>query len=245
MKAAVNKMTATIPFRLNASFIQQQGALIALILLIIFASISYENFLTSQNLLNVLKQNSMIGIVAIGMTFVILTGGIDLSVGSFIALGGVLSAYLSTMNLTAAIVIPIVATAALGLVNGFIIAKGKLEPFIVTLAMMIGVRGLVYIITNEESVIASPNTESFFNFLGNGLLLGIPIPVWLFIILIAISWYVLKHTPFGRHTYAVGGNESASQLMGVKVAKVKVLVYVISGALSGLAGIILAGRLGE
>ncbi|WP_082232943.1 ABC transporter permease [Halobacillus massiliensis] len=244
MKAAVNKMTAAFPFKLNVSFIQQQGALIALILLIIFASVNYDNFLTSQNIINVLKQNSMIGIVAVGMTFVILTRGIDLSVGSLIALGGVLSAYLTSLNLVLAIVVPILATAVLGMVNGLIIAKGNLEPFIVTLAMMIGVRGIVYITTGEQSVIVSQETESIFNYIGNGLLLGIPFPVWLFIGLVVLSWYVLHYTRFGRQTYAVGGNESGSQLMGIKVTKIKVLAYVVSGGLSGLAGIVLAGRLG-
>lgn len=245
MKTAVARMVNNrSSYKINPSFLQQQGALIALLLLVIFASFSYENFLTSQNLINVLKQNSMIGIVAIGMTFVILTRGIDLSVGSFIALGGVLSAYLTSVNMGLAIILPIAVTALLGMVNGLIISKGKLEPFIVTLAMMIGIRGLVYIATEEQSVVVSEGAEPFYNFLGNGILLGIPIPVWLFISLVIFAWYILKHTQFGRHTYAVGGNESASRLMGVKVTKVKVLAYVISGALSGFAGIILAGRLG-
>nr|WP_275980173.1 ABC transporter permease [Halalkalibacter alkaliphilus] len=194
--------------------------------------------------MNVLKQNSMLGLVAIGMTFVILTRGIDLSVGSFIALGGILAAQLSSVNLLVAIIVPILITGALGMVNGLIIAKGGLEPFIVTLAMMIGIRGIVYIMTDERSVSVPDSAEPFFNYLGNGLLLGIPVPIWLFLILILISWYILTHTQFGRHVYAVGGNESASQLMGVKVNKIKVSVYVISGILSGFAGIVLAGRLG-
>ncbi|MBM7551884.1 ABC transporter permease [Thalassobacillus pellis] len=244
MKAAVQRMTSSIPIRFNASLIQQQGAFIALVLLIIYASLSYENFLTSQNIINVLKQNSMIGIVAVGMTFVILTKGIDLSVGSLIALGGVLSAYLTNVNMILALIIPIAITALLGMVNGLIISRGNLEPFIVTLAMMIGVRGIVFIITGEQSVIVTEGAEYFYYFLGNGLFLGVPFPVWLLLLIVGISWYVLKMTRFGRHTYAVGGSENASQLMGVKTKNIKVWVYVISGTLSGLAGIILAGRLG-
>lgn len=234
----------TFPYKFNATFIQKQGALIALLLLLIFATVRYENFLTYQNVMNVLKQNSMLGLVAIGMTFVILTRGIDLSVGSFIALGGILAAQLTSVNLVVAIIVPILVTGALGMVNGLIISKGGLEPFIVTLAMMIGVRGIVYIMTDERSVSVTGSAEPFFNYLGNGLLLGVPVPILLFLIMILITWYILTHTQFGRHVYAVGGNESASQLMGVKVNKIKVSVYVISGVLSGFAGIVLAGRLG-
>ncbi|WP_408008326.1 ABC transporter permease [Pseudalkalibacillus sp. A8] len=225
-------------------FLQKHGALSALILIVIGASIRYESFLTSQNILNLLRQNSMLGIVAIGMTFVILTKGIDLSVGSLLALGGITAAYASQFGIFWALVIPILATTILGSVNGVIISKLKMEPFIVTLAMMIGVRGLVYAITDQRSVTVDPGIAEFFKFFGRGSLLWIPVPIWIFVLLIVAATFLLKYTKFGRHVYAVGGNEEASKLMGLNADRIKILVYAISGALAGLAGIILASRLG-
>jgi ribose/xylose/arabinose/galactoside ABC-type transport system permease subunit len=227
-----------------AVFLQKQGALLTLVLLVLFASIKYDNFLTTQNILNILKQNSMIGIVAIGMTFVILMKGIDLSVGSLLALGGVMSATLSSYGLFVALLVPILITTFLGCVNGWIIAKLKMEPFIVTLAMMIGVRGFIYAFTEEKTISVVPGSKQFFLDLGNGAFFGIPNPVWIFVIALVISSFILHQTKFGRNVYAIGGNEEATRLMGIRVDRMKIMVYALSGALAGFTGIILAGRLG-
>jgi ribose/xylose/arabinose/galactoside ABC-type transport system permease subunit len=231
-------------FRYFTGFLKNHGALTALILIVIAAAVRYDSFLTTQNIVNLLRQNSMLGIVAIGMTFVILTKGIDLSVGSLLALGGIVSAFLSPLGLFWAILVPIMVTTCLGLVNGVIISKLRMEPFIVTLAMMIGVRGFVYAFSDQKSMIVDPAITEIYKFFGRGSLLWIPVPIWIFITLILVTSYILKNTSFGRSVYAVGGNEEASKLMGLKINRIKILVYGLSGAFSGLAGIILASRLG-
>jgi ribose/xylose/arabinose/galactoside ABC-type transport system permease subunit len=228
----------------SGRFLQKHGSLTALILIGVLASIRYEHFFTPLNITNLLNQNSMLGYVAIGMTFVILTRGIDLSVGSLLALGGITAAYVSPYGLLPTLVVPIIVTTFLGCINGVIIAKGKLEPFIVTLAMMIGVRGFVYAITDQRSMKIDENINYAFTFLGDGLFLGAPVPVFLFLVLLFIAGGVLKYTEFGRRVFAVGGNEEASNLMGLNVDRVKICVYALSGALSGLAGIVIASRLG-
>lgn len=231
-------------FKNPGAFFQKQGALVALILLIIFALFRYDTFLTSVNIINILKQNSMIGLVAIGMTFVILLKGIDLSVGSLLAFGGIMAATLSEYGLIIAVFVPIILTTLLGLINGLIIAKLKIEPFIVTLAMMIGVRGFIYAFTEEKTISVDDRYKQFFIDLGNGAFVGIPNPVWIFFIALVISWFILHQTKFGRNVYAIGGNEDATRLMGIRVDRMKILVYALNGALAGFTGIILAGRLG-
>src|SRR4028118_159547 len=147
------------------SIMQSQGALVMLVLVCIIATIRYESFLTEENLLNVLRQNSMLGLVALGMTFVILTGGIDLSVGSLLALAGVVAAYLAPQGVFVATLGAVAVATLCGLINGVIIAKGRIQPFIVTLGMMIAARGVVLAITDEKSV-RIPATFSDFTYLG-------------------------------------------------------------------------------
>lgn len=243
MKAIASQPTGGF-LRNPKALLQKQGALVALILLIIFASFRYDTFLTDINLINILKQNSLIGLVAIGMTIVILLKGIDLSVGSLLALGGVMAATLSPYGLGVALVGPIVLTTLLGCVNGLIIAKLKIEPFIVTLAMMIGVRGFVYAFTKEKTIPVDGHYTQFFIDLGNGAFIGIPNPIWIFLIALFISSFILHQTKFGRNVYAIGGNEDATRLMGIRVDRIKITVYALNGAIAGFAGIILAGRLG-
>jgi ribose transport system permease protein len=226
-----------------ASIAQQHGALIALILVCIFATIRYETFLTPENLLNVLRQNSMLGLVALGMTFVILTRGIDLSVGSLIAVAGVVAANLAGRGLLVALLAGVVVTATLGLINGVVIAKARIQPFIVTLAMMIAARGLALAVTGEESVRVGRDASGF-TWLGRGYLGPLPIPVVILFVAFAIGWLVLNHTRFGRHVYSIGDNEEAARLMGLNVGRVTIGVYTLSGVLAGLAGVILASRLG-
>lgn len=226
-----------------ASLIQRQGALMALVAVCVFAAVRYEPFLTQGNLLNVLRQNSMLGLVALGMTFVILTGGIDLSVGSLLAVAGVIAANLAGRGMVAAAVAAISFTTLLGLVNGLVIAKARIQPFIVTLAMMIAARGLALAYTGEQSVRVD-RLSGGFTWLGQGFFGPIPIPVMIFVLAFIVGWVILGHTRFGRHVYSIGDNQEAARLMGLNVGRVTLGVYALSGALSGLAGVILASRLG-
>jgi ribose/xylose/arabinose/galactoside ABC-type transport system permease subunit len=226
------------------SFAQRHGALIALILVCIFAFARYETFLTQENLLNILRQNSMVGLIALGMTFVILTGGIDLSVGSLYAVASVVAVYLAGYGLLAALAGAVAATALLGLINGVVIAKARIQPFIVTLAMMIAARGLALAVTKEKSVSAGRDAPAAFGWLARGYIGPLPVPVVLLFVAFAVGWLVLNHTRFGRHVYSVGDNEEAARLMGLNVSRVTICVYALSGALAGLAGVIFASRLG-
>jgi ribose transport system permease protein len=222
--------------------VQQQGALVLLVLVGIIATIRYERFLTEENLINVLRQNSMLGIVALGMTFVILTGGIDLSVGALLAVAGVIAANLANQGLAVALIAAVAATTVLGLVNGTLIAKARIQPFIVTLGMMIAARGLALAATGEESVRIGTNAD--FTWLGRGLIGFLPVPVAILIVMYIVGWAILNYTRFGRHVFAVGDNDEAARLMGLNTSRVTILVYGISGLLAGLAGVILASRLG-
>lgn len=220
--------------------------LIGLLIFSAIISLLSPRFLTSSNLLNVFRQTSINAIIAAGMTFVILTAGIDLSVGSILGFTGAIGASLlmGGMNVYLAMLIAITVGAFAGMVNGIIITKGKVQPFIATLATMIFLRGATLVFTNGKPVAVSASQVSgVFRWIGTGKLLGIPIPIVLMIIVFIICYYVLNHTQFGRHIYAVGGNEEASLLSGVNTHKVKIWAYTISGILAAVAGIIVTSRL--
>jgi ribose transport system permease protein len=226
-----------------ASLVQKQGALVLLGLVCLIATARYEAFLTSENLLNVLRQNSMLGIIALGMTFVILTGGIDLSVGALLAVAGVIAASLADRGLIVALSAATLVTVVLGLINGVIIAKARIQPFIVTLGMMIAARGLALAVTGEESVRIQGLTDDF-TWLGRGWISFLPVPVVVLLVVYFIGWVILNYTRFGRHVFSVGDNDEAARLMGLNTDRVIILVYGVSGLLAGLAGVILASRLG-
>lgn len=218
------------------------GPLIGLIVLVIVLSLASSQFFTIGNLSNVLLQTSVNALIAVGMTFVILTAGIDLSVGSSLALSSAIAAGLmaSNTNPWIASIIGIVVGAGAGLINGLFVAYGRLAPFIVTLGTMTLYRGLTQIYTQGMPIFNLPN--SFSNF-GAGSLLGVPIPVLVTALVFILAWIVLKRMTTGRRIYALGGNESAAYLAGVPVRRYLVLVYVISGVLAALAGLILTSRL--
>jgi ribose transport system permease protein len=216
---------------------------VALALVCLFAALRYPQFLTGENLLNVLRQNSMPGLVALGMTFVILTGGIDLSVGSLLAVAGVVAANLAGRGTLLAVATAVAVTTLLGLANGLVIAKGRIQPFVVTLVMMIAARGLALAATGEQSIRVS-SLSAGFSELGRGRIGFVPVPVLILVIAFVLGWVVLRYTRFGRHVYALGDNEEAARLMGLNVGRVVLGVYAVSGALAGLAGVILASRLG-
>lgn len=228
----------------NQSIIQKIAPFIGLILIILIISILEPRFLATSNLLNVLRQVSMNALIAFGMTFVILTGGIDLSVGSILALTGAVTAGMmaSGMDPILAMLIGLLLGAVLGAINGIIIAKGKVAPFIATLATMTIYRGLTLVYT-EGRPISGLGDNMAFQMLGKGYFLGIPIPVVTMLISFAILYFILKKTTFGRRVFAVGGNEEASILSGINADRIKIYVYALVGLLAGLASLILTSRL--
>ena len=217
-----------------------------LILFIIcaFAAILSPDFLSTSNLFNVFKQIAVAGIVASGMTFVILTGGIDLSVGSILGLAGVMSAGVlsSTGDPILAVLTALGIGIACGFANGLLIAQFGIPPFIATLSMMTLLRGCVLVYTKGSPI---PVKVDSYKFIGKGSFFGIPVPIIILIILFALAHYILTQTAFGRSVYAFGGNREASRLSGINTKKTEWMVYVINGLMCGLAAIVLTARLGS
>lgn len=226
----------------TASLIQRQGVLIALILLILFGALRYDNFFAAYNIASVLRFNSMFGLIALGMTFVIMTGGIDLSVGAVVALGSVIAALLTPYGMLPAIVVPVLVGMGIGFANGWIIARLALLPFIVTLAMLLAARGLALLLANNTSV--GITLDPGFVWFGQGDVLSVPVPALMVGLAYVGGVILLRYSRFGRHVLAVGGNEEASRLMGLPVDRIKLGVYTLSGALAALAGVILAAQFG-
>ncbi|TFE23395.1 ABC transporter permease [Cohnella luojiensis] len=222
--------------------VQGLGSLIGLILIVFVLSVSAENFLTVDNLFNVLRQVSINALIAFGMTFVILTGGIDLSVGSILALSSAFTAGLMAggTDTWLAVGVGLLAGIVMGAVNGLLVAYGRLAPFIVTLATLTVFRGFTLVYTDGKPV---TGLNKDFAFMGKGYFLQIPMPIIWMIIAFAVLYIILRHTTFGRRVYAVGSNEEATWLSGISVSKVKVLVYSISGLLAAVSGLILTSRL--
>ncbi|HAM80003.1 ABC transporter permease subunit [Ornithinibacillus bavariensis] len=220
------------------------GPFIGLIFFSIILGIFSDSFFTFDNLLNLLRQISVNALIAFGMTFVILTAGIDLSVGSILALGSALTAGLLTsgMDPILAIIIGLLIGFVLGAINGLVITKGKVAPFIATLATMTIYRGATLVYTDGRPITGLSDSFSF-QMIGKGYVFGIPFPVILMLIAFAILYFILRKTVFGRQVYAIGGNEEAAILSGIKADRVKIWVYSITGMLSVLAGIILTSRL--
>ncbi|MFO3717183.1 ABC transporter permease [Anaerococcus sp. ENR1011] len=223
---------------------QNLGTILALIILMVFVSILNPTFLQANNLMNLMRQLIINGFIALGMTFVILTGGIDLSVGSTLALTSAIFAGLlqNGMNTGLAILVAVGLGLILGLINGILITKGKLAPFIVTLATMTIFRGLTLVYTDGRPI-AGPKDNFAFKFLGKGQFFGIPFQVILFILAFLCLWIILNKTSLGRKIYAVGGNEKASFISGINIDKVKIWVYVISSLMAVLSGLVLTSRL--
>ena len=224
------------------SLLSSQGVLIALALLILFGWLRYDNFLGLFNISSVLRYNSMFALVALGMCFVIMTGGIDLSVGSTAALGSVVSAMLSPYGMLIGTLGGVAAGLCVGLLNGFVIVRLRILPFIATLAAMLAANGSALLLAHDQTV--SVSYDGTFVNLGQGDLYNIPIPALLAVAAYLVGSLVLNFTSTGRTVLAIGGNEDASRLMGLPVDRVKFMVYVLSGGLSGLAGVILASQFG-
>ncbi|MCD8797009.1 ABC transporter permease [Mammaliicoccus sciuri] len=228
----------------KTSLVEKIIPFIGLILLIVVISIMNSAFLDLSNLLNLLRQVSINGLIAFGMTFVILTGGIDLSVGSILALSSAFTAILITSGLDpiVALIVGVLGGFLLGVFNGVLVTFGSMAPFIATLATMTIFRGLTLVVT-DGNPITNLGDSYMFQLFGKGYFFGIPVPAVTMIIVFIILAIILQKTTFGRHTYAIGGNEVASKISGIKVNKVKILIYGISGLMSALAGAILTSRL--
>lgn len=225
---------------------RETGILLALVLLCVLIALLTPNFLSVRNLLNIGRQVSLLGIMAIGMTFVLITREVDLSVGSIYALTGLASGMLIVGHwpLVPALAAGLLLGAAVGLVNGWLSTYGRLPSFIATLGMLSVARGAALLMTNGEPVTinetagVAPGVLDPFFFLGQGTVLGVPMQLVFFVLFAVVFWVVLSHTTFGFRVYAVGGSDKASRLSGIRVANVKIWAFVIMGSLSAFAGIL-------
>src|SRR5215213_2432441 len=221
--------------------LQRRGAVVVLILVVAVSAVTFDNFLTAQNLENIVLQGAFLGLIVVGMTFVIISGGIDLSVGSMLALGGVLAAQTVEIFWPLALILPPLVCSLIGLGNGFLIAKAKMAPFIVTLAGLLGIRGLALALANEKPI--GINGGSPFTWFGQGQILGVAVPIIFVIVAFIVGGVVLARTGYGQVVFAIGGSEESARLMGLPVDRTKVIAYTVSGALAGLSGVLLAARL--
>jgi putative xylitol transport system permease protein len=232
--------------RMLRSGLREYGIVIAFVVEIVVFSAASDHFFSVANLTNVTLQTSVLAITAAGMTFVILTAGIDLSVGSLVAVCGVVCALLLKLDVPVGVVLALGVAGGLavgllsGVLSGVFVARFSITPFIATLAMMTIWRGAAYMMVGGRPVWGLPEQ---FDLLGSGRVLGVPFPTVVMVIVYVCAWFVLAHTPFGRHVYAVGGNAEAARLAGIETGRVTTAVYAISGVLAALSGVILASRM--
>jgi ribose transport system permease protein len=226
--------------------LKKQGALIALVLLTLVVSIASPQFRTFSNLLSLLRQASINGVIAFGMTCVIITGGIDISVGAVLGLSSMLGAGFIKGGMPEQLAIPLmlVLGLALGAVNGTLVTLGRLQPFIATLITMTAYRGFCLIYGGGKPI-SSLGDQPLLNAVGRGSFAGVPIPVWILILMFALFFFILNKTTLGRRIYAVGSNSVAARLAGVNISRTKLFVYGVSGLMSALAGLVLLSRLGS
>jgi ribose transport system permease protein len=235
-------MAANLSYTSLTRLLSRYGSIVMLAVLVTLMSFTSKEFLTIHNLTNVVRQVSIFAIIGTGMTFVIITAGIDLSVGSLLALTG--CAAMTVIEQTGmdylGILVGLLIGAVAGVANGVVIARFKVPPFIATLAGLTVFRGGSLVITNGLPII---KLEGSFRFIGQGVVWGIPVPVMIMIIVVVVMQIILSRTAFGASVYAVGGNEEAARLSGIKVGWIKFWTYVLSGFFAGLSGMILMARL--
>jgi ribose/xylose/arabinose/galactoside ABC-type transport system permease subunit len=229
--------------RISLDYLGQYGIAIAFALICVLLALLHPAFLTLSNLRVIFTQVSINALLAFGVTFVIITGGIDLSLGSVLAVAGITAAIFAHPD-SYPLMVPLAAGIGTGLLlgafNGLVITKSKVPPFIVTLGTMTIARGLALILSNGRPI---SNLSDSFNFLGGGTLGGIPFPIIILVVTFLLCAVLLSKTTWGRYMYAVGGNELAAKASGINVNKVKMLVYTLCGGLAGLAGILLTSRI--
>jgi ribose transport system permease protein len=225
----------------TSDILRRAGVAVALIVVLAIGAWRSPDFLALENVLNVVRQNAVLALIAVGMTMVIIAGGIDLSVGSVMSLCSVVAIKLAPYGLAPAALAALVVGAAIGFGNGLIVAKLRIAPFIATLASLLALRGLTIAAFGEETVPLNQGRAAFTSF-GRAIWLGVPIQLPIVVVVAAIAAFVLRRTRFGRSIYAVGGNEESARMLGLNVERIKIAVYAISGALSGLAGVLFAVR---
>jgi ribose/xylose/arabinose/galactoside ABC-type transport system permease subunit len=228
--------------RISLAWAARQRVMIALILLILFGALRYDHFLGAYNILSVLRYNSMFALTSLGMCFVIMGAGIDLSVGTTAAFASVVSALLSPYGLLPGLLGGLVAGFVVGAINGFMVTRMNIQPFIATLSGMLAASGSGLLLAQNQSVSVSYDTN--FTWLGQGDLLGFPVPAWIAVAAYVYGSVLLNYLSLGRYVLSVGGNEEAARLMGLPVDRVKFFTYVQSGVFAGLAGVILAAQFG-
>ncbi len=234
---------------------RKYGIFLVFIAMLIVASILSPAFLSPTNLINVVRQMSVVGLIALGVTGVIVSAGIDLSSGSVVGLSAVVAASLAQLpdyaaayykGLNLPVFVAVLAACAVGalvgLLNGGLVAKTRIPPFIATLGTLTTIRGLAYLYTSGRPV--SDLTDDY-NFIGQGDFLGIPVPILILVIMAIITHVLYSQTKFGKYIYAIGGNEQAARVSGINVSKYKMLMYVYAGLLSGLAGLVVSARIGS
>ena len=227
--------------RLSRWLVQYAGQIAFLVILFVILSVASPTFRTPGNLINVARQVSVNMIVACAMTMVLIIGGIDLSVGSVMAMSGMVSSYLSLAGLPFPVCMAagLAAGAASGFIDGLILAHADLPPFIVTYAMQSILRGMVYVITAAGTIRL---TSSAYLSFGGGLIGPVPLPVIYMVVIIILSILLLSHSRLGRHMYAIGGNPKAAQFAGIDTKRVKILIYTLSGVCAAMAGLVLTSR---
>ncbi|MDT5063091.1 MAG: galactofuranose transport system permease protein [Acidobacteriota bacterium] len=225
-----------------ADYAPTYGALAALILLLVFNSIFTTNFFDVNNFRTILLQVAPTMLVAVGMTMVIATGGIDLSVGSVMAIASAVAATSLDYGAGVAVLLALAVAAFVGAFNGTLISVFRIQPIIVTLAVLISGRGIAQVLSNGGQLI--PFSNSSFEYLGKGIIAGIPVQVIVMVLIVALAVFLMRATAFGRYVLAVGGNEAAARLAGIKTHRTKITVYALSGLLAGLAGLVETARLG-
>jgi ribose/xylose/arabinose/galactoside ABC-type transport system permease subunit len=243
MNSASSRLSFLGPFAPRSNIgLARLGVIAALIGLIIFGGLRYDNFLSPYNALSFLRYNSMFALIALGMALVIMTGGIDLSVGGTAAMSSVVAAAFSPYHWAAGLGAGVAAGLAVGFVNGIVITQLRIQPFIATLAAMLAAYGSGLLLAGNQSV--SVSYDSGFTEIGQGDFLGFPIPGWIALFAYIVGWIALEHHPVGRRILAIGDGEMTAKLMGLKVERTLLGVYMVSGLLAGLAGVVLAAQFG-
>jgi putative xylitol transport system permease protein len=243
MTVELSPATADTRRALIGRLLSQYGILLAFVILFVVLSFAHQNFLSTGNITNVLRQVSINGILAVGMTFVILTGGIDLSIGSVLAFAGIVAGMMVTgadpSNPALAVLAAVAVGALFGAVNGILIARFKVTAFVASLGMLSMARGATLLVSDGRPV---PNLSPDFRWLGQGFVGPVPVPVIAFAMVFVIAWIVLRFTVYGRWIYAVGGNVRSARTSGIPTRTVVFSAYLIMGALAGFAGAILTAR---
>ncbi len=222
------------------ALIQARGAIVVLAVVVLLAGLAFPDFLHAGNLQDIVTAATFLGLVTIGQTFVIIMGGFDLAVGSMVSVGTVLAAYGAPYGWAAALLLPTLVGLLVGLLDGLLIARVRMAPFIVTLSALLALKGVAVALAGESMVISHPG---FFGRIANGQILGVNALILILLAAFAIAALVLNRTAFGAAVFAIGGNEEAARMLGIRVERVKIMTYCCSGALSGLAGALLAVHL--